>query len=577
MKSSLMYDVAIIGGGPSGSTLATLLKKYKPELKVLILEREKFPREHVGESQLPPIGAVLNEMGVWDKVEAANFPIKIGATYRWGNTRDLWDFELYPADKFRDEPRPAKFEGQRTSTAFQVERSVYDKILLDHAKSVGVEVREETKVTQILNENDHILGIEIESGETIVAKHYVDASGSSGFMRRALNIPIVEPSSLRNIAFWDYWNNTEWAFSVGTGGTRVQVMSLGYGWIWFIPIGPTRTSIGLVCPAEYYRQTGLTKEEVYERALKDEPLINGLIKNATRDNKVQATKDWSYYAQRMHGKNWFLVGEAAGFADPILAAGLTMAHIAAKELAYTILAIENGDHDPEWLRNQMSENQTRRVEQHIKFADFWYTANGCFTDIKEFTREIASDAGLQLDANSAFQWLGTGGFIHEHTYTGLAGYTLEGVKDTVEILLQESPDLEISKYNFFQLNLDGAIEENFAIYQDGKIYAQKRWRKNGQTLPQMGMYFILVQILRHNGTVQFVLDNITRAVMQKGIAKTQKQALDYGLAFLEALVHSGWVIGSSRHDLPKLKHELPKWKNGIHLNVDTFVTKGSQN
>ena len=77
------YDVAIIGGGPAGSTLGTLLRKYDGDLSVLILERERFPREHVGESQLPPISAILDEMGCWDKIEAANFPVKIGATYRW--------------------------------------------------------------------------------------------------------------------------------------------------------------------------------------------------------------------------------------------------------------------------------------------------------------------------------------------------------------------------------------------------------------------------------------------------------------------------------------------------------------
>lgn len=80
------YDVAIVGGGPAGSTLGALLKKYHPDLGVTILEREQFPREHVGESQLPPIGKILDEMGCWDKVEAANFPIKIGATYRWGTS-----------------------------------------------------------------------------------------------------------------------------------------------------------------------------------------------------------------------------------------------------------------------------------------------------------------------------------------------------------------------------------------------------------------------------------------------------------------------------------------------------------
>ena len=118
-------DVAIVGGGPSGSTVATLLKKYNPELSVMILEKAKFPREHVGESQLPGISAILDEMGVWDKVEAAGFPIKIGASYTWGKGDEAWDFVFYPAEEFVDEPRPAKFEGQRRYTAFQVERDRY--------------------------------------------------------------------------------------------------------------------------------------------------------------------------------------------------------------------------------------------------------------------------------------------------------------------------------------------------------------------------------------------------------------------------------------------------------------------
>ena len=148
----LNYDVAIIGGGPAGSTLGTLIKKYAPDASVVILEREQFPREHVGESQLPLIGSILDEMGVWEKVEAANFPIKIGATYRWGKTDDLWDFEFLPGKDFVGGDRPAKYEGERRKTAFQVERSIYDKILLDHARECGCEVRENTSVTQVLHE-----------------------------------------------------------------------------------------------------------------------------------------------------------------------------------------------------------------------------------------------------------------------------------------------------------------------------------------------------------------------------------------------------------------------------------------
>src|SRR5471030_261972 len=145
---NLDCDVAIVGGGPAGSTAGCLLRKYNPELRVVILEREQFPREHIGESQLPAISQVLQEMGVWDKVEAADFPIKVGATYRWGNTKGYWkfDFLLRP---FEDEPRPAKFNSQRELTAFQVDRSVYDKILLDHAREMGCEVYEQVKVETI--------------------------------------------------------------------------------------------------------------------------------------------------------------------------------------------------------------------------------------------------------------------------------------------------------------------------------------------------------------------------------------------------------------------------------------------
>lgn len=568
----MIYDVVIIGGGPAGSTVSSLLKKYNPELNVLVLEREKFPREHVGESQLPPIGAVLDEMGCWDKVEAANFPIKIGATYRWGNTTDLWNFELYPSKDFKDEPRPAQYVGQRQRTAFQVERSVYDKILLDHSASLGTEVREETKVAEILRDGDRITGLKLEDGSIVEGRYYVDGSGSSGLLRRAMGVDIVEPSSLRNIAFWDYWDNTEWAYSIGTGGTRVLVMSLGYGWIWFIPVGPTRTSIGLVCPAEYYKSTGLKKEEVYLNAINDEPLISGLIKNATRENEVRSTKDWSYYAERMYGENWFLVGEAAGFADPILAAGLTMAHLGAKELAYTILALDEGKFDSEWLKKSLQENQTQRVQQHIKFADFWYTANGCFTDVKEHTRTIAAEVGLDLDANAAFQWLGTGGFMDEHFSTGFSGFDFGGVKDTIDLMTQGKVILTCQQNNVFKLNMEGAIEEEFATYDgNGGIVAVPRWRKGTSTLPRSGMYYVMVQLLKQNWDQERLFGAMIHAIMDKKLRPNPTEALMYGLGFLESMIHAGWVEASINPKKKLLQFDLPQLSEAINQNTDTFV------
>ncbi|HMB58716.1 MAG TPA: tryptophan 7-halogenase [Xanthomonadales bacterium] len=105
-------DVAIIGGGPGGSTCGGLLKKYAPELSVGIFEREEFPRDHVGESQLPPVSQILHELGCWDDIEAENFPIKIGATYGWGNSEKLWDFEFMPVRAYKEETRPRSWGSQ---------------------------------------------------------------------------------------------------------------------------------------------------------------------------------------------------------------------------------------------------------------------------------------------------------------------------------------------------------------------------------------------------------------------------------------------------------------------------------
>ncbi|MEI8282522.1 MAG: NAD(P)/FAD-dependent oxidoreductase, partial [Armatimonadota bacterium] len=345
---AITCDVAIIGGGPAAATLGTLLRKYDPSLNIVLFEREVFPRDHIGESQIPHLMSVLREMDVWDKVEAANFPVKVGGLYRWGNSTDLWELDFLRNEKFKDIPRPSPFAGQRELTAFQVDRSIYDEILLDHAKEAGCTVYEGVRVLDVRRDGDKVLGFDLQemgkpggdslNGETeVTAKWYVDASGNSGIMRRKMDVEIDAPTKLRNIAVWDYWQNTEWATRVGIGGTEILVLSVEWGWLWFIPLGPTRTSLGLVTPAEYLKQSGKTPEELYMEAIRSEPTISKLVENASREGKLETTKDWSFVASRLYGENWFLSGDAAGFADPILSAGLTLAQAGARNLTYTIL------------------------------------------------------------------------------------------------------------------------------------------------------------------------------------------------------------------------------------------------
>ena len=326
-----------------------------------------------------------------------------------------------------------------------------------------------------------------------------------------------------------------------------------------------------MCPAEYYKNCGLTKEQLYDQALKDEPLISELIKDASRDNVIRSTRDWSYYAERMHGENWFLVGEAAGFADPILSAGLTMAHLGGKELALTIIALDDGKLDAKWLKDEMDDNQTRRVRQHIQFADFWYTANGIFTDCKEYTSVIAREAGMSLNAHDAFQWFGSGGFIHENLGAGFSGCEFDTMKDTIEVLTQTTASLECQKYNHFTLNLEGVTEEEFAVYELGKIYPVKRWRRGNETLPQSGLYYVIVQLLQVRSDLPFVFGQMAKAVMDKGLRDTIEGGLVFAMGYLESMIRGGWVIGKHDPSIIDFEFEFPKLQAGIIYNKDTFV------
>ena len=439
-------DVAIIGGGPAAATLGTILRKYNPKLSVAIIERERFPRDHIGESLIPHLMPILHEMGVWDKVEAAGFPIKVGGLYKWGISDDLWSLDFIPNGDLRDEPRPGKYMGQRKETAFQVDRSIYDKILLDHAREAGCTVFEGVKVTKVEREDDRVTGFEVAPSDAdgvaalgsethVRARWYIDGSGNSGLLRRTMDVEVESPTALRNIAVYDYWQNTEWAQRIGVGGTRILTLSIECGWLWFIPLGPTRTSIGLVVPADYVKKSGKRPEQLYAEAIAAEPTIAKLVANATRENITQATKDWSFISKRLYGENWFLAGDTAGFADPILSAGLTLAQSGSRNLAFTTLEIDRGGLDATWIKDCYQQTQTARIRNHIRFADFWYSSNGHFSELKEYCAEIARHSGVKVTPEDAFTWMGSGGFANDGLgAASLGSYQVLGIKYSMSLV-----------------------------------------------------------------------------------------------------------------------------------------------
>lgn len=567
------YDVAIIGGGPAGATAGTILRKYNPALRVGIFEKEQFPREHVGESQLPACCHYLHEMGCWDKVEAAGFPIKVGATYRWGTSEELWDFEFLTLSRLPDAPRPHRFEGPRQQTAFQVDRALFDKILLDHARELGCDVHEGTQIRSIEREGDRVAALEVDGGRRVEANWFIDASGQVGLVRRAMGIDLKVPTSLMNIAMWDYWTDTDWAVTVGSGGTRVQILSLDNGWIWFIPIGPTRTSIGFICPAEYYKRSGKTPEELYADAVRRQPRVRTLTARATREGRVRTTRDWSCLAERIAGENWFLTGEAAGFADPILAGGMTLAHGSGHDAACVILESGQKGADLRWMTRHYNDIHRRRILQYIRFADFWYAANGQFTDLQDVASKIAADSGMSLKPEAAFRWLSLGGFGYEDFFQpGLGGLDLLAVREiTSRLTGEDTGGWLLNKYNVFKLNLHGAKRDAFPLFRGGRVIRTECFGRAGRNLPITGIFGATVEILRRVSHIEAIAQEAVRVAEASRTGPHTFNAFHI-MSAIESMLAEGWILGRLDPSKRKLTYMPygPEGQGNFHANRDVI-------
>ena len=407
----------------------------------------------------------------------------------------------------------------------------------------------------------------------VTAKYYVDGSGSSGLLRRTLGLHVDSPTNLRNIAVWDYWQNAEWAEHIGVSGTRIRVMSLGWGWIWFIPLSPTRTSIGLVLPADYLKSSGKRPEQLYLEALEEEPEIKRLLTLAERENILHTTKDWNYITERLVGENWFLAGDSGGFADPILSAGLTLAQVGGERIANTILELEKGELDAEWLRKEYSESQRAQILNHMAFADYWYSAKTSFPNLKENCAAIAADSGIVLDPDSAFQWLGTGGFAHDAFGAASSAYTrISTIHYTMDQMNGESTEWSIERFNEFQLDTKDAEEVFIANHGYGKINRVRCLRRGKILLPMYLAYGAMHESLKRESDLEALLERFVFELKKTALQVPDFTAVWHGIETLEAMVAEGWANGTFNPAVPKLKivpgpvqFYYGWWKEGVGL------------
>jgi flavin-dependent dehydrogenase len=320
-------QVLVIGGGPAGSTAATLLAQEG--FSVTLLEREEFPRYHVGESLLPSCLPILDLMGARQKVDKFGFKLKRGAFFAWGS--EQW--ELRFTELFG------------TEYSYQVRREDFDLILLRHAASQGVDTREGVSVKQINFEGGRAISADWERSDrsasgTILFDYVIDASGRAGLLAtKQFNSRRIH-EVFKNVAIWGYWRGAK-TLQVGPEGA-IGVSSIPKGWLWEIPLHDDTLSIGAVIGKDFLRTqqaAGLELDQIYRERIAESELISDLVSGAELVTELKAETDYSYVTDNFAGQGYLLAGDAACFLDPLLSTGVHLAMYSALLAAATVSSI----------------------------------------------------------------------------------------------------------------------------------------------------------------------------------------------------------------------------------------------
>jgi flavin-dependent dehydrogenase len=333
--SDATYDAIVIGGGPGGSTAATFLARGGR--RVLVLEKEHFPRFHIGESLLPYNRAIFEEMGFLPVLEKAGLIKKTGAQFHIGNgCKSL--YLVFRNGRFTREPE-----------AFQVERATFDHMMLKYAQQCGATVREGCTVSRYTADEQ---GVTVEtrsdSGEheTFRAAFLVDASGRGNLTGNQDGLREIHPN-LKKLAVFGHFADVR--LDAGEKAGDTVIVRLENKWFWIIPLSAEKTSVGCVMDQEEFQNEirnpkseirtsdfELRASDLFTRIWQASPPLRERMQGARLLGTMHVTSDFSYRNRSYVGKRLLRVGDAAGFMDPIFSAGVYLACYSAKMAAQVI-------------------------------------------------------------------------------------------------------------------------------------------------------------------------------------------------------------------------------------------------
>jgi FADH2-dependent halogenase len=372
-----------------------------------VLEREKFPRFHIGESLLPFSMQTFTRLGLQEKLRA-HFVEKFGGEIAEAGGEKAAKF--YFKDGF----------ASRTDRSYQVTRSKFDKMMLDHAGESGAEIYEETSVDDVTFHDDGVtlrirdleragagdLGCK-KIGRELSAKFLIDASGRNSVVGNKFKLK-RSYQHLQKLSLFAHYEGLE--REAGIDGTLTRMVRTLDSWFWVIPLENDRTSIGIVLEAADFKKSGLSAEEFFERAIAEQPLVRNRIGDGRRVSQVYTAADFSYRSEKLTGDRWLLAGDAAGFIDPVFSSGVFLAVLAGEQAADVLHEVLDHPKRARRLFRHYERLVNRAMDVYLRFVESWYAGKEFIevfltpTDLLQIPPAVNAVLGGNVSNRFAIRW-----------------------------------------------------------------------------------------------------------------------------------------------------------------------------
>jgi flavin-dependent dehydrogenase len=315
-KNKNNYDVIVVGGGPAGSTIASILAREGRS--VVLFEKEQFPRHHIGESLMTDTYWTFKRMGFLDKLKQSPFVRKYSVQFANPAGRESRPFYFFEALQ------------HESAVTWQVTRAAFDKLLIEHAGEQGAVVHQGVAVKQVMFDGDRAVGVEVQMKDALRERFYahviVDATGQSAMLSNKFRWRVRDPK-LKKAVLYSYFKGAHREPDLNGGATLVLRTPVGSnGWFWYIPLENDITSVGIVADPEYLlKDRGQNLAKIFEEEIEKCEACRRRVREGTRVDKIYSILDYSYRSKRNAGNGFIIIGDAYGFLDPIYSSGVLLA------------------------------------------------------------------------------------------------------------------------------------------------------------------------------------------------------------------------------------------------------------